>query len=213
MEERLRVRRAPVHNEGGEMSAEIPGYSYGAAEVARSPVGLEELDKLKASVMFGEEDAQALRLAGQVLEDQVEQVLDVWYGFVASHPHLVACFARPDGEPINDYLDRVRPRFAQWILDTCTRTFDQAWLDYQEEIALRHTHEKKGTVDGANSVDNIPLRYIIAFIYPITATMRSFLANKGHSTEQVEAMHQAWFKAVALQVALWARPYVRDDDW
>lgn len=195
------------------MSSNASGYTYGTDEVARSPVGVAELDRLKASVMFGEADEQALRLAGQVLEDQVEAVLDVWYGFVASHSHLVAYFARPDGEPIGEYLDRVRPRFGQWILDTCTRPFDQAWLDYQEEIAQRHTHEKKNTTDGVDAPENIPLRYIIAFVYPITATMRDFLAAKGHSGEQVEAMHQAWFKAVTLQVALWARPYVRDEDW
>jgi len=59
----------------------------------------------------------------------------------------------------------------------------------------------------------VPLRYIIAFIYPLTATMRDFLAKKGHSNDQVEAMHQAWFKAVTLQAALWARPYVRNGLW
>ncbi|TMR23070.1 protogloblin ApPgb, partial [Actinomadura geliboluensis] len=29
----------------------------------------------------------------------------------------------------------------------------------------------------------------------------------GHSDEDVERMHQAWFKTVTLQVALWLRPY------
>lgn len=48
---------------------------------------------------------------------------------------------------------------------------------------------------------------MVAFIYPITATMKGFLAKKGHSPEQVEKMHQAWFKAVTLQVTLWSYPY------
>ncbi|WP_017604985.1 protoglobin domain-containing protein [Nocardiopsis alkaliphila] len=195
------------------MKAKIAGYAYGSDEAARSPVGPQELDRLKATVMFTEDDEQALRLAGDVLEDQTEDVLDTWYGFVSSHPHLVAYFSTPGGEPIQEYLDRVRSRFAQWILDACRRPYDQTWLDYQEEIALRHTHEKKNTADGVDSVDNIPLRYTIAFIYPITATMREFLGKKGHDAEQVEAMHQAWFKAVTLHVALWSRPYVRGDDW
>ena len=86
-------------------------------------------------------------------------------------------------------------------------------MDYQEEIGLRHTPEKKNTTDDVNSVNNISLRYVIAFIYPITATMRDFLGKKGHSAEQVEAMHQAWFKAVTLTVTLWSRPYVRNDLW
>ena len=195
------------------MSTSIPGYTYESSGKATSPVGAEDLDKLKTTLMFTEDDEQALRLAGDVLEDQVEDVLDVWYGFVADHPHLVAYFSTPEGEPIQEYLDRVRPRFSQWILDTCRRPYDQTWLDYQEEIGLRHTPEKKNTADDVNSVNNISLRYVIAFIHPITATMRDFLGKKGHSAEQVEAMHQAWFKAVTLTVALWARPYVRNDLW
>ncbi len=195
------------------MEATIPGYAFGAQEVARSPVSEEDLEKLKASVLFGPDDERALRQAGDVLEDQVEDVLDVWYDFVASHPHLVAYFATPDGEPIDDYLGRVRRRFGQWILDTCRRPYDRAWLDYQEEIALRHTREKKNETDGASSVPHIPLRYLIAFVYPITATMRDFLANKGHADEEVEAMHQAWFKSVTMQVALWSEPYAKEGDF
>lgn len=195
------------------METTVPGYNYGTEESARSPVGLDDLDKLKATVMFDSNDEQALEMAGDVLADQVGDVLDTWYGFVANHPHLLAYFSTPSGEPIQEYLDRAKPRFEQWILDTCRRPFDQTWLDHQEEIALRHTHEKKNTADNVDSVDNISLRYVIAFIYPITATMRDFLAKKGHSDEQVEAMYQAWFKAVTLTVALWSRPYVRGNDW
>lgn len=61
--------------------------------------------------------------------------------------------------------------------------------------------------DEVPSVTEIPLRYLVCFIYPITATLREFLTKRGHSGEEVEAMHQAWFKAVTMQVALWSRPY------
>lgn len=56
----------------------------------------------------------------------------------------------------------------------------------------------------------VPLRYLIAFIVPISVTIRDFLAKKGHSAEAVDKMYHAWFKAVTLQVALWCRPYARD---
>jgi Protoglobin len=186
----------------------IPGYAYGSDEAARSPVPSEELDLLKQTVLFSDQDRDALRLAGEVLEDQVEPLLDVWYGFVASHPHLVRYFADAEGRPIDTYLARVRARFGQWVHDLCRRDWDQEWLDYQEEIALRHTESKKNRTDDAEGAPvEIPLRYMIAFIYPITATVREFLAKKGHDEAQVEAMHQAWFKAVTLSVVLWSRPY------
>ncbi|HEY8491122.1 MAG TPA: protoglobin domain-containing protein [Dehalococcoidia bacterium] len=194
-------------------TAPIPGYTYGTEAAARSPLTLEDLERLKQAVLFTDDDAAALRQAGQVLADQVEDVLDVWYGFVASHPFLVHYFVGPDGQPDGEYLAAVRKRFGQWILDTCTRPYDQAWLDYQEEIALRHHRSKKNRTDGVRSVPNVDLRYIIAFIYPITATMRPFLTKKGHGAEEVERMHQAWFKAVVLQTALWSRPYVQAGDF
>ena len=197
-----------------EGRGEIAGYEYGASSVARSPLGLEELDLLKQTVLFGEEDEEYLRMAGDVLEDQVEDVLDVWYGFVADHPHLVRYFSDSEGQPNAEYLGRVRGRFGQWILDTCRRPYDQEWLDYQQEIAFRHTREKKNQTDGAyETPDLIGLRYILAFIYPITATIKPFLANGGHGDEDVDKMHQAWFKSVVLQATLWSQPYVKDGDF
>jgi hypothetical protein len=186
----------------------IPGYGFGGEATARSPLGLEDLDLLKQTVLFTVEDEEYLRLAGEVLEDQTDEVLDLWYGFVGSHPYLIRYFADSEGQPNNEYLERVRERFKQWILDTCRRSYDQEWLDYQQEIALRHTRAKKNQTDGAyETPEHVPLRYMISFIYPITATIKSFLANKGHSSEEVEKMYDAWFKSVVLQVTLWSCPY------
>ena len=191
----------------------IPGYTYGQPTVAHSPISAQEFDLLKQTVLWSEEDERYLRMAGDVLADQVEDVLDLWYGFVGSHPHLLHYFTGPDGKPIDIYLSRVRARFGQWILDTCRRPYDQTWLDYQEEIALRHHSTRKNQTDQVNAPPIVPLRYMIAFIYPITATIRGFLAKKGHSAEEVEKMHQAWFKSIVLQVALWSRPYAREGEF
>ncbi len=186
---------------------EIPGYTYGASALGRSPVSLDDLGLLEQTVLFTEDDRRYLRMAGEVLADQVQALLDVWYGFVGSHPHLVRYFSTPGGEPIGRYLDRVRPRFEQWVRDLCQRDYDQAWLDYQHEIALRHTPAKKNETDEVDSVEQVSLRYLVAFIYPATATVRDFLATKGHSPVEIEGMHQAWFKAVTMSVALWSQAY------
>jgi hypothetical protein len=189
----------------------IHGYTFGTEQVPRSPVTEQDLQLLKATLLWTDEDDRALRQAGEVLADQVEDVLDLWYGYVGSHDHLVATFAGADGTPDAAYLDAVRARFAQWIRDTCSRPYDRSWLDYQEEIALRHHRAKKNRTDGVESPsDHVPLRYLIAFVWPITATVRDFLARKGHPADQVDAMHTAWFKAVVLHAVLWARPYSTD---
>ena len=192
---------------------DIPGYTYGTDAVPRSPVSLQELELLKATLLLGDEDLAALRRSGAVLAPKVEEILDVWYGFVGANPHLLAAFSNAEGQPDQRYLAAVRRRFGRWILDTARAEYDQAWLDYQHEIGLRHHRTGKNRTDGAHAADHIPLRYVLALLVPITTTLKPFLAAGGADGDEVEAMHQAWVKAVLLQVILWSHPYVRDGDF
>jgi hypothetical protein len=50
----------------GEGRASVPGYTYGAGEVARSPLSLEDLDLLKRTLLFTEDDDRYLRMAGEI---------------------------------------------------------------------------------------------------------------------------------------------------
>lgn len=193
----------------------IPGYTYGTSAVARSPVSLADFETMKKSVLFGDDDVRWLRMSYEILKDQTEAVLDVWYGFVASQPHLLASFtAKADGKPLGDYLGAVRRRFGQWILDTARAEYDQAWLDYQHEIGLRHHRAKKNRTDGAPAAaELVPFRDLFALVFPITFTLRPFLAKKGHAAADVEGMYAAWLKSCLLQVTLWSHPYVKDGDF
>jgi len=193
--------------------ADIPGYTYGTDAVPRSPVSLPELELLQATLLLGPDDLAALRRSADLLAPRVEEVLDVWYAFVGANPHLLAAFTGLDGQPDQHYLVAVRRRFGRWILDTARAEFDRAWLDYQHEIGLRHTRRAKNRTDGARAADHIPLRYVLALLVPITTTLKPFLAGEGVGGEEVEAMHQAWVKAVLLQVILWSHPYVREGDF
>ena len=188
----------------------IKGYSYG--QVGQSPVSTNDLDLLKKTVLFTAEDEHYLKLAGELLKDQVNDVLDVWYGFVGGNEHLIHYFAH-NGKPNMEYLTVVRARFGQWIMDLCTKPYDQIWLNYQHEIALRHHSTKKNKTDNIQSVPIIHYRYIIAFVVPITATIKPFLTKKGHDTITVDRMHEAWFKAVTLTVILWTYPYINRDEF
>jgi hypothetical protein len=196
------------------MSVNIPGYTYGTADVARSPVTMAEFEEMKKSALFGDDDVAALRRSHGVLEDQVEAILDVWYGFIGGTPHLLAAFTdRSSGKPLEDYLGAIRKRFGQWILDTARAEYDQRWLDYQHEIALRHHRTKKNRTDGAPASDIVPFRHLFPVVFPVTYTLKPFLAKKGHSSDDVEKMHAAWVKSCLLQVTLWTRPYVKDGDY
>jgi hypothetical protein len=202
------------HMEDVMTATSIPGCRLGDPALPTSPLTEENLATLKTSLLFGEEDVAALRKAHGVVEDQVEAILDVWYGFVGSTPHLLAYFIDPrTGQPNDDYLAAVRKRFGQWILDTCRAEYGKAWLDWQDEIGRRHHRSGKNRTDRVSAAPHIPMRYVLALAVPISITMKPFLAKKGHSAAEVETMHAAWSKAVLLQAILWCRPYVKDEDF
>ena len=192
-------------------SEQIPGYTFGSLAIARSPVSVRELDDLKVSVGFTEDDEHYLRLAGEVLAKQVKQVVDHWRSeIIVSIPNLARHSRTPDGKPIPEYVAKSNLRFQQWILDTCLRPYDQDWIDYQQEIALRHTAVRKNDTDGVLSTRYVPLRDIVAFTAVMNITIKPYLAAQGHSADEVDKMHQAWCKSIQLQMALWIGPFADD---
>ncbi|WP_353066140.1 protoglobin domain-containing protein [Tunturibacter psychrotolerans] len=194
-----------------KVAERIHGYTYGTSEVATSPVTLQQLEALKVTVGFTEEDQRHLQQAGTVLAGQTKQIVEHWRsGIIAGIPNLARHSRSPQNEPLPDYLAKSNLRFQQWILDTCLRPYDQDWLNYQQEIALRHTALKKNKTDNVSSTPYVPLRDIVGFISVINETIKPYLAAKNHSADEVDRMHRAWCKSIQLQLALWAEPYTND---
>src|SRR5687767_6459334 len=125
----------------------VAGYDYGAKELATSPVSMKELDQLMQTIALDSEDQRYLRIAGDVLQDQTESIVNIWRGVISSTPHLAFYFKDAQGNTDEDYKIRVKERFKQWVIDVCTRPYDQDWLNYQHEIGLRHMHAKKNKTD------------------------------------------------------------------
>jgi hypothetical protein len=193
-----------------KVAEQISGYTYGVADA--SPVSLQDLENLKVSVGWTEEDERYRRMAGEVLSDQTQPLVDHWRReIIGNVPNLIRHSRTPAGEPIPDYSAKSGLRFEQWVLDTCLRPYDQDWLNYQHEIALRHTSRKKNTTDGVDSTPYVPLRDIIAFIAAMNETIKPYLSAKGHPMDDVEKMHRAWTKSLQLQVALWAQAYANGE--
>jgi|SRR5579884_623723 len=191
----------------------IPGYSYGTALAARSPLTLDELDRVKQAVGLTTDDEHALRMAADVLAKYADEMVTGWRALLAEYPHLACYSAHPDGRTNPEYSAASKPRFVRWILDACTRPLDQAWLDYQEEIGLRHTRAKKNATDDADSLAHIPMRYLLAFTAVVITTSRDYLSRNGHDARDVDRMHAAFTKSVLLHVTVWTRPYVPVENW
>jgi hypothetical protein len=85
------------------MSNAIHRYDYGQPKVSKSPVSMEELELMKKTVLFTDEDVRYLRMSRDV--------------------------RKSDGQPESAYLEGVRKRFGQWVLDTTAADYDQRWLD------------------------------------------------------------------------------------
>lgn len=178
-------------------------YDTASAGIASSSLSLRDLVLLKRMLLFTREDERYLQMAGEVLTDQAEMILDTWYDHMIANDYLAHYFTR-DGQPDMDYLNNLRPRFGSWIRELCQRPYNTQWAQYEQAIAQRY-QQNSLPVDMAD-IPVVFLRYLVTFIYPVTNSIRPFLSKKGHSPEEVEKMHQAWFKAVSLSVILWTYP-------
>jgi hypothetical protein len=191
----------------------IAGYDYDSPNLDASPVTVDELSRLRETVGLTTEDERYLRLAAEVLVPQAEAIVDAWRQIAASRPYLAVYSARPDGQPNPAYGAASKPRFIRWITDACTRPLDQAWLDYQHEIALRHTRAKKNETDEVESAAHIPLRYLLAFTAPAISVPQRLLEGSGRSAGEIKRMQAAWMKALILHVTLWSRAYTAAENW
>jgi hypothetical protein len=153
-----------------------------------------------------------LRKHAPLFEAQAEEMVDSWRTVIGSQPHLAQWFYDPDGEPDEEYKAAIKRRFVQWVIDVATRPHDCAWLDYQEEIGLRHTPDKKNKTDGRRTPPLVPLRYLLAFV-PVVTPVRHFFKSAITDQAELDAVERAWTKAVHLHVTLWTRPYSRDGLW
>jgi Protoglobin len=193
------------------LETHIAGYDYG--KVGRSPLTLNDLERLQETAGFTEDDRRALDQAADILEEEAESLVDEWREIIGGHEQLARWFFGHDGKPDDRYKAAVKPRFVRWVTDTCRRPFDQVWLDYQYEIGLRHTPAKKNATDRAATPPLVPLRYMIAFIVPVVAAAKKRFDSRAASAEDAERMHAAWTKAVVLSIAIWAMPYTREGLW
>jgi len=190
----------------------ISGYDFGSAQSAKSPLSMEQLGQLEQTVGWTGEDERLLKKHVEFFRAQAESIVDAWRAVIGAQPHLAQWFYGPDGNPDNEYKARVKKRFVQWVIDVAERPHDQAWLDYQEEIGLRHTPEKKNKTDQRHTPANVPLRYLIAFI-PVVTNIRQFLLQEIKDAAELAVVENAWTKAVHLHVTLWSRPYVKEGLW
>ena len=194
------------------MEPQIPGYEFGTGRSATSPVSDEDLRLLEQTVGWGERDASVLRKHADAFRQQAEHMVDSWRTVIGKQPHLSKWFVGPDGKPDDDYKARVKRRFVQWVIDVALRNHDRDWLNYQEEIGLRHTPAKKNVTDGKQTPSLVPLRYLLGFV-PVVLPIGDFFASSIADEADLKALQEAWTKAVVLHVTLWSREYTLEGLW
>lgn len=104
-----------------KVAESIPAYTFGTPDVATSPATLNDLQSLKTSIDFTEQDEYYLHIAGEVLTGQTEQIVAHWRGgIIAGMANLARHSRTPENEPNPQYLAASNLRFEQWILDTAS---------------------------------------------------------------------------------------------
>ncbi len=194
------------------ITPQIPGYDFGTRKSAESPLTDEDLRNLEQTVGWTNEDRDILLKHAALFQHQAETMVDSWRSVIAAQPHLSHWFVGADGTPNDDYKARVKRRFVQWVIDVALRPHDRAWLNYQEEIGLRHTPAKKNLTDSKQTPPLVPLRYLLGFI-PVVLPIRKFFSVSISNNEELARLETAWTRAVLLHITLWSRPYTTEGLW
>lgn len=159
-------------NQASEKPA-IPGYDFGTPNSAVSPLTDEELRQLEQTAGWTEQDARLLKRHADLFRRKAEEMVDSWRSVIGAQPHLAQWFAA-DGRPDEDYKASVKRRFVQWVVDVAVRPHDRNWLNYQEEIGLRHTPAKKNVTDNQNTPPLVRCAMCL-LSYPWCCRFRNFL--------------------------------------
>ena len=191
---------------------QIPGYDFGTRKSAESPLSDEDLRNLEQTVGWTDEDRDILLKHAALFQQQAETMVNSWRAVIAAQPHLSHWFVGPDGKPDDGYKARVKQRFVQWVIDVALRPHDRVWLNYQEEIGLRHTPAKKNLTDGSQTPPLVPLRYLLGFI-PVVLPIRKFFSASISDEPELASLEAVWTRAVLLHITLWVRPYTAEGLW
>ena len=187
-------------------SANPTGYDYGS--VARSPVAWHDFEDLKRLLGFTERDQQLLNRAGGLVGPRFEELIGHWFGQIG--PWVHATFAGPDAER---YGAVAGARFGRGIVDCFVRRVRlQEWLDYQHE-------DRPPPSPGREEQDRRrelrarcpPCGILLLSAEDAIRDRDSFL--EGATNDDIAGMRAAWSRSLLLQIALWSRAYVPEDDW
>jgi hypothetical protein len=193
-------------------SSSISGYDYGTPKSAVSPVSESDLSELEETAGWTSADAGVLARHADLFRSKAESMVDSWRAVIGAQPHLAHWFVKPDGTPDDAYKASVKRRFVQWVIDVALRPHDRDWLNYQEEIGLRHTPAKKNETDGAHTPRVVPFRYLLGFV-AVVLPIRQFFAEDIKDEVELKRLEDAWTKAVLLHITLWSRSYMKEDLW
>ena len=175
---------------GRDEAGSIAGYEFGSARSAVSPVTSEELAQLEQTAGWTAEDGFVLARHAELFRSKAEAMVDAWRAVIGSQPHLARWFVRPNGSPDEAYKARVKRRFVQWVVDVAVRPHDVDWLNYQQEIGLRHTPAKKNETDGAATPAVVRFRYLLGFV-PVVLPVRGFFADAIADEAELERLESA----------------------
>ena len=194
-----------------EAASGIHGYTYGSPELERSPVSAEDLDLLEQTVLFGEEDARHLRRRARSCATRWRTCSTS--GTASSLRTRTSSTTSP--APTASRTAITSPASAGALASgsaTCASVpgIRIGSTTSTRSRAVTPARRRTGPTAPSRRPD------------PAAVHGRLHLSDHGHGarlpgqggrpTAEVDAMHQAWFKAVTLSVALWSQPYA-DADW
>ncbi len=165
-------------------------------------------------MLFTAEDAQWLRKSGEILHDQIEQILDVWYG--SSPRNLI--FSKPSPTPQPASPTRlILPRSVSGLPAGSATLDPPITIKHLARLSIRDRAAPPPR--GPEPHGRGACRGCRAYALHARPALSSYRHSrtvpgaKGGAAAEVQRMREAWTKSVLLQLILWCEPYVDPEDF
>jgi len=193
---------------------QIKGYIYGSQEVPKLKITKQELEQLLDSALWTNEDEENRKILGEIIKENMNEILNKIVSYFGSREYLIYYFKDKQGvTTITEYVNNTVDRLAQWLLDICFRPIDENFVNYQYLIGIRHTYDGKGKADNIESIQHIPMRYMITCIFSVTSVLKEYIEKKLEDPKLVDRLYNTWFKLQVITTALFCAHYAKEGWW
>jgi nitrite reductase (NADH) small subunit len=165
--------------------------------------------QMKEFIGFTEEDANAIKESGRLIEKHIPNILSDFYMQLLRYPPTRKYFLKDDGTIDQDYIQIRMEHQAKFWRRSASGVYDEEYARYIDYVGRAHTSR------GADPDIYIPARYVIGQVGYIQHAITSALIEElnDYDTDLKNRSIRAWNMLMMVILEMLARAYETETDF